>query len=394
MSSEWDLVPLGSVAEIVMGQSPPGTSYNGDGNGVPLLNGPTEFGSRHPVVTVHTSAPTKIARRGDVLFCVRGSTTGRMNIADREYCLGRGVAAVRGASPEATAFIHAILTARLLSLLILVSGSTFPNLSRSDLATFVVPWPPPDEQRRIAGVLGALDDKIEHNRARSARLMDCARLIFEHWFRSVTRAPRVRVAELIASNRLVVNDGYRAKNSEMAAEGVPFLRGGNVNDDLELGGVDLLGHDGVARAGDKVSRVGDAFFTAKGTVGRIGRVSRWTPKFVYSPQIAFWRSLDEHALAPEYLYLWLSSRDFIGQRDAVKGQTDMADYVNLRDQRAMAIAVPEPERQRELTSVVRPVLDSEALARTEARRLSAIRDTLLPKLVSGQIRVPESYDPE
>jgi type I restriction enzyme S subunit len=275
----------------------------------------------------------------------------------------------------------------------LTTGTTRRRIRRADIEQFKVPVPPLDEQWRIAGVLGALDEKIEHNRRRGERLAALARLEFERWFQSLSSAPRVDVAELIASGALVVNDGYRAKNSEMAPEGVPFLRGGNVNDDVNLGGADLLGLDGVRRAKDKVARVGDAFFTAKGTVGRIGRVSRWTPKFVYSPQISFWRSLDEHLLSPEYLYLWLGSGHFIEQRDAVKGQTDMADYVNLRDQRAMTIVLAPPAFQRELESLVRPLLDSEALARAESRRLAVILDTLLPKLVSGKIRVPEHYDP-
>lgn len=276
----------------------------------------------------------------------------------------------------------------------LTTGTTRARIRRVELEELEIPVPPLDEQRRVAGVLGRLDDKIEHNLKRGARMLDLARLEFERWFRSVHDAPHVRVAELISSGRLVVNDGYRAKNSEMAADGVPFLRAGNVNGDLELAAADLLGHEAVARAGDKLSRIGDAFFTAKGTVGRIGRVSRWTPRFVYSPQIAFWRSLDEDVLAPEYIYLWLGSIDFVAQRDAVKGQTDMAEYVNLRDQRAMTIVLAPPERQRDLTSVVRPLLDGEALARAETRQLAAIRDALLPKLVSGAIHVPDSYHPD
>lgn len=82
-------------AEIVMGQSPPGESCNAEGVGLPLLNGPTEFGPHHPSPVQFTTDARKRARAGDLRFCVRGSTTGRMNWADREYAIGRGVAAIR-----------------------------------------------------------------------------------------------------------------------------------------------------------------------------------------------------------------------------------------------------------------------------------------------------------
>ncbi len=80
--------PLGDVADVIMGQSPKGDTYNHDGEGVPLLNGPTEFGPKHPEPVLYTTAPTRFAEPGDILFCVRGSTTGRMNWADRRYAIG------------------------------------------------------------------------------------------------------------------------------------------------------------------------------------------------------------------------------------------------------------------------------------------------------------------
>ena len=91
----WEVMRLGEVAEVTMGNSPPGKDCNRTGRGVPLLNGPTEFSRDHPVPAQWTSAPRKLACRGDLLFCVRGATAGRMNWANRDYAIGRGVAALR-----------------------------------------------------------------------------------------------------------------------------------------------------------------------------------------------------------------------------------------------------------------------------------------------------------
>lgn len=89
--SDWEVMAFGDFAEIIMGQSPDGSTYNQEGNGVALINGPTEFTEKHPVKIQWTIAPTKLCKEGDVLLCVRGSSTGRLNIANEEYCIGRGV---------------------------------------------------------------------------------------------------------------------------------------------------------------------------------------------------------------------------------------------------------------------------------------------------------------
>lgn len=151
------VVPLGSVGDVVMGQSPAGATCNRDGQGTPLLNGPTEFGHRSPSPAQWTTAPARFAQEGDTLFCVRGSTTGRMNIADQTYAIGRGVAAIRGKDPTDTTFLRAAIESGLPELLALTTGTVFPNISGSDLRQFNIPWPERDERRRVADLLEALD---------------------------------------------------------------------------------------------------------------------------------------------------------------------------------------------------------------------------------------------
>ncbi len=174
---------LADVAEIVMGQSPKGETYNQVGDGMPLLNGPTEFGSSHPSPKLWTTSPTRVCKPGDILFCVRGSTTGRMNWADREYCIGRGVGAFRAKTePIDTRFIFYALVHGLDRLLSLCSGSVFPNLSRIDFERFEIGWPNENNRQAIAHILGTLDDKIELNRRMNETLEEMARAIFKSWF--------------------------------------------------------------------------------------------------------------------------------------------------------------------------------------------------------------------
>ena len=173
---------LGDVAEIVMGQSPRGESVS-KYHGIALLNGPTEFGSHHPIPVQFTNDPRRYAEKGDLLFCVRGSTTGRMNWADQRYAIGRGVAAVRHRQEiELQPLIRAAIESGLAGLLSQATGSTFPNVTAHQLAS--IPYPNLDagEQRAIAHILGTLDDKMELNRRTNEILEAVARALFKSWF--------------------------------------------------------------------------------------------------------------------------------------------------------------------------------------------------------------------
>lgn len=181
--SDWETTTLGEISEIVMGQSPSGDTCNILGDGLPLLNGPTEFGNSHPVPLQFTTDPKKYAEPGDLLFCVRGSTTGRMNWANQRYAIGRGLAALRHrAGKDFQPFLRGLVDFYLPTLLIEATGSTFPNVSSSQLNQLEVDIPDLPTQKRIAGILSALDEKIELNRQTNATLEAIAQAIFKEWF--------------------------------------------------------------------------------------------------------------------------------------------------------------------------------------------------------------------
>jgi type I restriction enzyme S subunit len=162
MSSSWKVQKLDEVAPINMGQSPPGESYNTFGDGIPLLNGPTEFGEKYPTPVQWTTAPTKLCKPGDILLCVRGATTGRVNWADKEYCIGRGLAALTPKSevcvPE---YVHDFVETQTQEMLGLAAGSTFPNLPGAKLKVLEIPVPPILEQRRVVAYLDSIQEKIK-----------------------------------------------------------------------------------------------------------------------------------------------------------------------------------------------------------------------------------------
>jgi type I restriction enzyme S subunit len=159
--TEWEALTLGECAIVTMGQSPDGTTYNSSGIGTPLLNGPTEFTNKYPIKIQWTSAPTKICQSGDILICVRGSSTGRMNISNDEYCIGRGLASIRYRDGFSQNFLVQLLHFSVDGILKYSAGTTFPSIDKTVISSIHVPTPPILEQQKIAAILTAVDDKLD-----------------------------------------------------------------------------------------------------------------------------------------------------------------------------------------------------------------------------------------
>jgi type I restriction enzyme, S subunit len=161
----WNWTGLGTVAQVLMGQSPPGETYNKYGEGIPLINGPAEF-SEGPfgitIVNQYTTKPTNVCEEGDLLLCVRGSTTGRTNVAGFRACIGRGVAAIRPYFGEE--YIRVCIWRLRDSIIGMGRGVAFPSVSRQQIEKLPIPIPPLQEQRRIVArvnELMSLCDRLE-----------------------------------------------------------------------------------------------------------------------------------------------------------------------------------------------------------------------------------------
>jgi type I restriction enzyme, S subunit len=165
----WMTTTLGTVADVVMGQSPSGDTYNKLGEGVPLINGPVEFSDGPFGVTVinqYTTAPTNFCEAGDLLICVRGSTTGRTNVAGFRACIGRGVAAIQPRFDGS--FIRLFVWRSREYIISLGRGIAFPSITRKQIEDLSLPLPPLAEQHRIVAKvdeLMALCDRLEASRA-------------------------------------------------------------------------------------------------------------------------------------------------------------------------------------------------------------------------------------
>jgi type I restriction enzyme S subunit len=159
--------------------------------------------------------------------------------------------------------------------------------------------------------------------------------------------------ELAKKGFLEFGDGYRTKQSELGKPGLPILRVAEVLDGrIRPGFTDYVHNDYRYAMGNKISQPGDVVLTTKGTIGRVALIPKEAPTFTYSPQVCFFRTSPDSPLLSHYLYYWLKGPGFVNQSAAVKSQTDMADYINLADIRALNIKVPPINTQRAIIEIL------------------------------------------
>ena len=384
-------VAIGKIATITMGTSPKGETYNNEGIGMPLLNGPTEFGLIYPTCTLFTTDSKKDCKKDDLIFCVRGSTTGRMNWADRQYSLGRGVCSIRGTTPMDTKYIRYCIELKLGALLKLSGGATFPNLTGNDISTFSIPYPP--HRHKIASILSAYDDLIENNTRRIKILEEMAQALYREWFVNF-RFPGHEKAKMVESELGVVPDKWEVKRLGDIAninessikkgcepEGINYIDIASVS----TGHIDKVEYLAYAYAPSRARRVvkhGDIIWS---TV----RPNRKSYTVILNPPLNLIVSTGFAVITAKhapytYLYHALTTDDFVGY---LINHTSGAAYpaVNSGDFENALVFHPPDALIESYHTIVRDLFEHKQILEQKNLNLSRTRDLLLPKLISGEI---------
>jgi type I restriction enzyme S subunit len=159
--ADWEVVELGEVAHIVMGQSPNSVFINQEGRGIPFLQGNAEFTAKFPIPTNWIEKPLKVAKSRSILMSVR-APVGALNIADKLYCIGRGLSSISVIENYVKSkFLWYILHFSAKDLISLGQGSTFEAIGSNEIKSHTIPLPPLPEQQLIADVLSQVDEVIE-----------------------------------------------------------------------------------------------------------------------------------------------------------------------------------------------------------------------------------------
>jgi type I restriction enzyme S subunit len=160
LPDSWTHATLAEVASITLGQSPPGSSYNESGNGIPFFQGKAEFGSLYPTVVKWTSDPRKLAKAGDILLSVR-APVGPTNVAPSDCAIGRGLHAISPLDGVNRDYLLWAIRSSVHALAEKATGTTFEAVSGSNVKNHRIALAPTAEQRRIVDAIEEYFSRID-----------------------------------------------------------------------------------------------------------------------------------------------------------------------------------------------------------------------------------------
>ena len=270
-------------------------------------------------------------------------------------------------------------------------GVTMPSLNTKILSNIPIILPPLPEQRAIAEVLSSLDDKIELNRRMNRTLEQLAQAIYKHMFIENPEREGWQIRPLSIYADFIKGVSY--SSSELVAKSNSALvslksinRGGGYKVD------GLKAYEGIYKPQQIISpgEVVVAHTDLTQAADVIGRAAIVEENESYSTLIA---SLDLVIVRPkkdgvsnEYLYCLLSFGDF---PDFAYGYTNGTTVLHLSSKALEDYSFPAPPQSKisEFSEIVTPIFKQIELNNKQSRTLEKLRDTLLPKLMSGQVRV-------
>lgn len=169
MPEGWKVGKLSDIAEITMGQSPDGKSYNEDGIGTVFYQGRAEFGTRFPTRRLFTTEPKRIAKKFDTLMSVR-APVGDTNIANEDCCIGRGLAAIHSKDGHQSFVHYTVLSLRPQFGIFNGEGTVFGCINRDALNNMEVVIPAKDDLDKFEKIVASLDADIYNRSEENGRL--------------------------------------------------------------------------------------------------------------------------------------------------------------------------------------------------------------------------------
>ena len=272
-------------------------------------------------------------------------------------------------------------------------GSTQPKLALFRIGEIRVPIPPLPEQRRIADVLGALDDKIELNRRMNFTLEAIARAVFKEWFVDSAEYAEWEyssLGELFPDDKECVLTGPFGSHlhaHDYRATGTPILlvkniMYGNIVED----GIPLVGDHKLPDVQRYQLRNGDIVFTRVGAVGRSAYIYPRHAGWLISGQTLRVRIPDNRKLNPRYLAQVYLEPSFINMVESYALGTTRPS-LNTSILKSFGFTVPPIEIQNKFAEIALSLDEKNQNNNAENRTLAALRDALLPRLMRGEVRV-------
>jgi type I restriction enzyme S subunit len=167
----WSVKCLSEIANITMGQSPDGDSYNEDGKGSVFFQGSTDFGWLFPTIRQYTTSPVRMAKQGDILLSVR-APVGDMNIAGNDCCIGRGLAALNSNSGYDGFLFYVMKYFKQVFDRRNSEGTTFGSITKEDLFSLKLVYPTDEVLKRYDAVVSIYNKMIFKRSLENQQLMN------------------------------------------------------------------------------------------------------------------------------------------------------------------------------------------------------------------------------
>lgn len=396
-----DAVMLSDVAMLVMGQSPPSTSYNDAGDGLPFYQGKTDFGATYPTPRIYCSEPKKLAEEGDILMSVR-APVGATNLCNTKSCIGRGIAAIRANGIDRD-FLYFYLKKIEGYIDSLGSGAIFKAINKSQLAELPIndagiSLP---EQKKIAHILSTVQRAIEAQERIIATTTELKKALMQKLFTEGLRnEPQKQteigpvpesweVVELVSLLREPLRNGHSAKATTDEG-GIRTLTLTAVTQrDFSMDNTKVTCAD-PHRVRDMWLRSGDIFIERANTADYVGLAALYEgpEDFAIFPDLLIRVRVDNNKVRPKVLIEWLLAEPC--RRYYKKNARSTAGNFPKIDQGTVEktlIPVASAEEQAELENSFR-TLDEKL--RQHIARKAALQDlfrTLLHELMTAKTRV-------
>lgn len=370
---------LEDIVDVTMGQSPKSEYYNTEGKGYTFLQGNRTFGFKYPTFDTYTTVMTKPAKAGDVIMSVR-APVGDLNITPVDMCLGRGVCSLRMKNGNQD-FLFYMMKYYIPHLLKKESGTVFGSVNRNDINGLEVNIPEDAQvQKKIARYLEMIDDKIELNNAINNNLEQQAKAIFSNEFLTLETLPDgwkqaslIDIADYL--NGLAMQK-YRPTADET---GIPVLkikelRQGCCDDNSELCSPSIKS--------EYIIHDGDVIFSWSGSL----LVDFWCGDICGLNQHLF--KVTSNNYDKWFYYAW--TKHHLDRFIAIAADKATTMGHIKRDELARAeVLIPNEADYNRIGALLQPIYDLIIANRIENKRLAETRDTLLPKLMTGEIDISE-----
>ena len=370
----WRRVKLGDVAQIISGQSPKGKFYNENKQGIPFYQGKKEFREIYLGEPVKwTVSVTKTANPNDILMSVR-APVGPVNITLQKICIGRGLASIRAKNKINQLFLFYYLKQNQ-DKIIGSGGSVFDSINQKSIKEIKISLPPLPEQKAIAEVLSSLDDKIELLHKQNKTLENIAQTLFRKWFiedakKDWEKKPLDKIADYL--NGLACQK-YPPKSEidKLPVLKIKELRNGfTENSDWATSEVE-----------DRyIIELGDIIFSWSGSL----LLKIWDGQKCVLNQHLF--KITSKQYPKWFYYFWTRyyMEKFIGIADS---KATTMGHIKREDLSNSMALVPSKSELSKMNKLINPQFEKVTSNLKSILKLEKLRNTLLPKLMNGFIKI-------